>query len=276
MERSSNQGVLFALAVLLLVAVGVVTIGERWWWLPPLGSVHGAWIDTLFNITLVVTGIVFVLVHVLLAYFVWRYRARSAEQRAYFYLENKPLELTYTLIPAVVLTGLIAAGTRAWFQIQGPAPAEALRVRVVGEQFAWRFQYPGPDGKLGRFAPRFISDENPFGIDPEDPAGRDDFVVTEMHLPLNQPVEVLITAKDVLHSFFIPAMRVKQDAVPGMTTRFWFVPTVAGTYDIPCAELCGQGHYIMRGVLVVESAQEFERWQQEQTPVGELLSSMSQ
>lgn len=271
MRGSSIHGVFFALAVLGLVAVGVITIGDQWWWLPPLASLHGAIIDRLFGITLVLTGIVFVVVHLLLAYFVWRYRERSPEQRAYFYLENRPLEITYTLIPAVALAGLIAEGTRAWFHIQGPPPPEALKVRVIGEQFAWRFQYPGLDGQLGRFDPRFVSDTNPFGIDPEDPASRDDIVATELHLPVSKPVVVFLNAKDVLHSFFVPALRVKQDAVPGMTTRFWFVPTHVGTYDIPCAELCGQGHYIMRGQMVVESDTAFEAWLVQQPTLGSIL-----
>jgi cytochrome c oxidase subunit 2 len=271
MSTGQIHGIFFALAVVGLVLVGVITIGDQWWWLPPLASVHGATIDRLFTITLVITGIVFVLVHLLLAYFVWRYRARSPEQQAYFYLENRPLEITYTVIPAIVLTGLIAAGVNAWFRIQGPPPQDALAVRVIGEQFAWRFQYPGSDGQLGRFNPRFITDENPFGIDPEDPAAKDDIVATELHLPVNKPVVAYINAKDVLHSFFVPALRVKQDAVPGMTTRFWFIPTMTGTYDIPCAELCGQGHYIMRGQMVVESDTAFEAWLAQQPTLASML-----
>ncbi len=260
MQAGSVHGVLFAVAVLVLVGIGVVTIGDQWWWLPPVASIHGATIDALFTVTLVVTGIVFILVHLLLAYFVWRYRARSPQQQAYFYLENRPLEVVYTLVPALTLTSLIAVGTRAWFRIHSSPPAEAMPVRVIGEQFAWRFQYPGADGTLGRFHPRFISEENPFGLDPEDPASHDDIITTELHVPLNRPVVAYINSKDVLHSFFVPALRVKQDAVPGMTTRFWFIPTQTGTYDIPCAELCGQGHYIMRGQMVVESNAAFEAW----------------
>ncbi len=271
MRHGSMHGVFFALVLLLLVAVGVVTIGDRWWWLPPLASEHGAVIDRLFTVTMVITGIVFVLVHLLLAYFLWRYRQRSAEQRAYFYLENRPLEITYTLIPAIVLTSLIAAGTRAWFRIQGKPPAEAVPIRVIGEQFAWRFQYPGLDGKLGRFDPRFVSEENPFGIDPTDPASKDDIIAPELHVPVNKAVVAYINSKDVLHSFFVPALRVKQDAVPGMTTRFWFVATRTGTYDIPCAELCGQGHYIMRGQMVVESDTAFENWLAAQPTVATML-----
>ncbi len=271
MRTSGIHGIFLALAVLVLVVVGVVTIGDRWWWLPPLASVHGAIIDGLFTTTLVITGIVFVLVHALLAYFVWRYRERSPEQRAYFYLENRPLEVTYTVIPAIVLTGLIATGTRAWFDIHGAPPQEAFPVRVIGEQFAWRFQYPGLDGKLGRFDPRFVSDENPFGIDPNDPASRDDIIATELHVPVNKPVVAYINAKDVLHSFFVPALRVKQDAVPGMTTRFWFIATQTGTYDIPCAELCGQGHYIMRGQMVVEADTAFENWLAAQPTMATVL-----
>ncbi|MCS6966389.1 MAG: cytochrome c oxidase subunit II [Candidatus Kapabacteria bacterium] len=271
MRTGSMHAVLFAVAVVGLVIVGVVTVGDQWWWLPPLASVHGAHIDWLFDITMVITGIVFVVVHLLLAYFVWRYRMRSPEQQAYFYLENRPLEVTYTIIPAIVLTGLVAEGTRAWFQIHGTPPENAMPVRVIGEQFAWRFQYPGSDGELGRFHPRYVSEVNPFGIDPGDPAAKDDIVTTELHVPVNKPVVAYINAKDVLHSFFVPELRVKQDAVPGMTTRFWFVPTRIGTYDIPCTELCGQGHYIMRGQMVVESDTVFEAWLAEQPTLATIL-----
>jgi cytochrome c oxidase subunit 2 len=140
------------------------------------------------------------------------------------------MEALWTIVPAVIMAALIISGARLWAKIYSPPPADRFIVEVTGEQFKWAFRYPGKDGQFGRTNPKLISDENKLGVDPKDPASQDDIVINpgegELHLPVGQPVEVLIRSKDVLHSFFLPHMRVKQDAVPGMTTRFWFTPTV--------------------------------------------------
>jgi cytochrome c oxidase subunit 2 len=140
------------------------------------------------------------------------------------------------------------------------------RVRVVGEQFAWNVHYPGPDGLFGPTAiERIEAAMNPLGLDYDDPSARDDLVlVNQLHVPVDRAVEVVLSSKDVIHSFYLPFMRVKQDAIPGQTVRLHFTPTVTGRSEIACAELCGLGHARMRGFLVVQSAEEYESWYQEE------------
>jgi len=257
-RRTARQ--LSLLILLMIVGGGVASFlvaRGRWWLLPP-ASTQGVEIDRLFYTTLVVTGIAFVLVHVLLALFVWM---GSRRQQAAYWHDHRTLELTYTLVPAAILVTLISMGAVVWARIHAPAPPNALLVEVRGEQFGWRFRYPGPDGVLGRVNPALINlRTNPLGLDPADPAGRDDIQTTELHLVGNRPVRVRLRSRDVLHSFFIPAFRVKQDAVPGMTVDVVFTPTREGRYEIACAELCGVGHYIMRGKITVESQAAFDAW----------------
>lgn len=251
-----------ALILFMVVLGGVaMTVAARSrWWMLPVASAHGVEVDRLIYTTLAVTGIVFVLVHLVLALFVWLYADRGPGRAQYWY-DDRTLELTYTLIPAAVLITLISMGAVVWGRIHSPPPEDAMVVEVRGEQFGWVFRYPGPDGVFGRVEPQLISTrENPMGLDPADSAGTDDVVARELHLVENQPVRVRIRSKDVLHSFFVPAFRVKQDAVPGMTVEIWFRPTKAGDYELACAELCGIGHYIMRGKIKVESRQAFDAW----------------
>ncbi|MFN4179043.1 MAG: cytochrome c oxidase subunit II [Armatimonadota bacterium] len=269
------EGILLALFLVLLVVVAVVTVAGRFWWLPPLASEHGKAIDTLFVVTLIVTGTVFVLVHLFLAFLVVRYSG-SENRRATYQVGNRTLEIIWTIVPAVILTSLIVSGGRLWsrIQISGP-PKDAFEVEVWGEQFRWTFRYPGKDGKFGRTDPKLISVENPLGIDKNDPASKDDifFFAGEenLHIPVNKPVVIYLRSKDVLHSFYVPQFRVKQDAVPGMVTRTWFVATKKGEYEIVCAELCGLGHYMMRGVMVVEDEEDVQNWLKEQLTVADVL-----
>lgn len=260
-ERRTGQIYALLIAVLVILGGGGLTLySMRRWWLPPVASVHGVAVDRLFNVTLVLTGLVYVGVHVLLAWLIWRYPAHGTERAAHWH-ENRTLELTYTIVPAIALVILISMGAVVFARIHRPAPSDALVVEVRAEQFAWVARYPGPDGAFGRVDPARINlRENPMGLDPADPAGADDIVTRELHLVADRPVRVRLRAKDVLHSFFIPQFRVKQDAVPGMTIETWFVPTRAGDYEIACAELCGVGHYVMRGKVRVESQQAFDAW----------------
>jgi len=260
----------FSLVILLLIALGGVVsffVARARWWLPPGASTQAVEIDRLFITTLIVTGIVFFLVHVLLAVLIWQGGRRTAP--AAYWHDNRTLELTYTLAPAAILVTLIAMGAVVWTRVHAAPPPNALLVEVRAEQFGWVFRYPGADGRFGRTdATRFTGRDNPLGIDPADPAGRDDIVTRELHVVSNRPVHVRLRAKDVLHSFFVPQFRVKQDAVPGMTQNLVFQPTRPGTYEIACAELCGVGHYIMRGKVVVESQAAFEAWLAAQRPAA--------
>jgi cytochrome c oxidase subunit 2 len=134
-------------------------------------------------------------------------------------------------------------------------------VRVVAEQFAWNVHYPGADGQFGRTAVSLVSSSNPIGLDRTSPFGADDIVtLSEMHVPVNRPVIIQLSSKDVVHSFGVPAMRVKQDAIPGVTAPVWFTPTVTGNFEIACSQLCGLAHYRMRGVIIVESESAYRKF----------------
>lgn len=259
-RRTGRQLASLLVVMVVLGGVGMTLLARGRWWLLPVASAHGVDVDRLIYTTLVVTGIVFVLVHLLLAAFVWRYADRGTGRAAYWH-DDRTLELTYTLVPAAVLVTLISMGAVVWGRVHSPAPANALVVDVRAEQFGWLYRYPGPDGVFGRTDPALIhTRENPMGLVRTDPAGADDIIARELHLAVNQPVRVRLRSKDVLHSFFIPAFRVKQDAVPGMTVEVWFTPTREGKYELACAELCGVGHYIMRGQIIVESQQALQTW----------------
>jgi cytochrome c oxidase subunit 2 len=257
-----------SLVILFGMLAGVASMlaaRSRWWLLPP-ATAEGAEVDRLFYTTLAVTGLVFILVHVLLALLLWQGARRG---RAVYLREHTALELSYTLAPAAILVTLIAMGGVVWARVHAPAPPDALAVEARAEQFGWVFRYPGADGRFGRVDPAAINARtNPLGLAPDDPAAADDIVVRELHLVVDRPVRLRLRSKDVLHSFFIPQFRVKQDAVPGMTIDVAFRPTRAGTYELACAELCGVGHYIMRGKVVVETAAAFEAWLAGQRPAA--------
>jgi cytochrome c oxidase subunit 2 len=162
---------------------------------------------------------------------------------------------------------MVSMGGVVWATIHRAAPADALVVDVRGEQFAWLARYPGTDGAFGRVDPKLIDHRtNPMGLEPGDPHAADDIVSSEVHLVVDRPVRVRLRSTGVIHSFFVPAFRVKQDAVPGMTIEIWFTPTKEGTYEIACAELCGIGHYGMKGTVVVQSQREFDAWLAQQRP----------
>lgn len=202
-------------------------------------------------------------------YTIFRFHKSRHPKADYHGVQSKAsahLEFSVVLIEAVLLLGF---GLPLWGKRvtgdQFPDKADALRIRAVGEQFAWNFHYPGPDGVLGRAHTRFLSSSNPLGLDPTDPAGQDDVTSrTEMHLVTGRPVIIDLSAKDVIHSFSVHHMRMCQDAIPGSTIPMWFRPIRAGEYEIVCAQLCGAGHGTMRGVLKVETQAEFDAWMKEQ------------
>ncbi|MCS6991897.1 MAG: cytochrome c oxidase subunit II [Chitinophagales bacterium] len=278
-SRTDNDQLQGKLMLVFLIG-GFIALGYSLWamrdhlWIEP-AAVHARWLDSMFFITLFFTGIIFVLTQVLLFYFAYKYRHRPGRQ-ALYYPENTKLEMWWTVIPAIVLTTLVIIGVYRWFQITGPEPEDSMVVEITGQQFLWNYRYPGPDNKLGDFEFRYISGINKVGIDFNDPASRDDFMATEMHAVVNKPILLRIRAKDVIHSVGIPYMRVKMDAVPGLVTRFWFIPTITTkemrertgnpdfNYEIVCDQLCGTGHYGMKGILVVETQEEFDAWAKSQ------------
>jgi len=247
---SKLQGLLFALATVVLVVVATVLFARDW--LPPLASDRGA-IDQAINLTLIVTGVVFIITNLLLAWFAFRYQDSEGATAAYWH-DNTKLEITWTGATALVMLFFLFAALNLWADIQSPAPEDAMVVEVTGQQFRWVVRYPGPDGAFGRTDATLIdlNAENYIGVDRSDPAGADDVIrVNELQLVKDRPVRVRLRSTDVIHSFFVPDFRVKQDAMPGLVVETWFVPTRDGDFEIACAEHCGLGHYRMRGFVHV-------------------------
>ncbi len=241
----------------------------------PIASEHGVVTDRLFWITMGVTGAVFVLTHILLFWFSYRYQYNE-NKRAAYYPDNNKLEIIWTLVPALVLTVLIVSGWKAWTDITAPAPENAHVVEIMGYQFAWDVRYPGQDNQLGDYDYRLIDASNSRGVDFSDKNALDDFPAQKVVIPKGEPVLFKIRSRDVLHSVFAPHMRLKMDAVPGMPTRFWFVPSKTTAemreelgdeefvYEIACTEVCGGGHFSMRKEIEVVEPEAFQKWVAEQ------------
>jgi cytochrome c oxidase subunit 2 len=229
------------------------------WYFTPIASNWTA-VDTTISITFWVTGIVFVAVNLFMAYAIYRYRHR-ANARAQYEPENKKLEWWLLAVTTVGVAAMLAPGLLVWAKFVD-VPRDATVVEVVGQQWNWAYRFPGKDGKLGAVGTEFISGTNPLGIAPNDPDGKDDIVVAspEVHLPLGKPIKVLLRSNDVLHNFSVAQIRVKMDFVPGMVTHFWFTPTRTGNFDLLCEELCGIGHFAMRGRMVVEEEAAYQAW----------------
>jgi len=225
-----------------------------WMWLPPVATTYGPQIDSQFHTTYIAMGIVFVAAQVALGLFAWKYRDRG-KTHAYYSHGNIRLEAVWTVLTAILFIGLNLMGEHIWAQarFQGPAPGSE-QVEITGMQFQWYFRYPGPDGKYGRTRADLEdpSTGNALGIDPDDAAAKDDIVTSTLVLPVDRELDVSLKTLDVIHDFFVPEFRFKQDAVPGLLIRMHFTPNRVGDYEIDCAELCGSGHYKMRaGVKVV-------------------------
>lgn len=261
----------FAVVLILLVIGSVIFHFASPWWFTPIASNWGM-IDTTVIITFWVTGIVFVAVNLFMAYAIVKYRHRK-DQRAHYEPENKKLEIWLTAITTVGVALMLAPGLFVWAKII-EVPDGASEVEVVGQQWHWSYRYPGPDGVFGQVEQSLISRENPFGVIPDDPAGQDDILVSDpvLHLPVNQPVKLLLRSKDVLHDFAVAEFRLKMDLVPGMVTYFWLEPTVIGEYDVLCEELCGIGHHTMQGRVIVESQADYETWLATQPSFASLQS----
>jgi cytochrome c oxidase subunit II len=242
----------------------------------PIASEHGLRTDTLFWITMVVTVVAFTIISIVMFIFLYQYQYKEG-RKAKFYPDNHYLELTWTIVPAVVLTILIITGLRAWNDITGPASKEAEVIEIVGQQFAWTARYPGKDNQLGSYNYKNIDAINEFGLEiRKDKNTFDDFKSLELHLPVNKEILLKIRAKDVLHSVFLPHFRVKMDAVPGMPTQFKFIATKTTeqmraelsnpnfNYELACTEICGRGHFSMKMSVVVEDQESYERWKASQ------------
>ena len=242
----------------------------------PIASEHGIVTDRLFWITTAITGAVFLVTHILLFWFGYKYQYDEKRKAAY-YPDNNTLEVIWTLVPALVLTVLVLTGWKAWSDITSPAPENAHKVEIMGYQFAWEIRYAGRDGQLGEYDYRLINATNSMGINFQDKNALDDFPSPVIVIPKGEPVLFMIRARDVLHSVFVPHMRLKMDAVPGMPTRFWFVPNKTTAemreetgnpdfeFELACAELCGVGHFSMKRIITVVEPAEYQKWMAEQS-----------
>jgi cytochrome c oxidase subunit 2 len=214
-------------------------------WLPENVSTFGGEIDSLFYLIYYITGAVFILVTVLMVLFLILYRHREGRRATYSH-GNTALEIIWTVIPAIILVALSFMSVSSWGKIKSHAPPSDFQIQVTAKQFNWEILYPGPDGKFGT----------------EDDLQMDN----DMHIPVNKVVHIILKSRDVIHSFFLPQLRVKQDAVPGRDILVWFEATKPGRYELPCAELCGFGHSGMKAWLYVHPPVEYQRWVKEQWP----------
>lgn len=242
--------------------------------LPESASVQGDHYDSMLAVTFVLTGFVFFVTQILLFYFVFRYQS-TENRKAFFYSHNNKLEVLWTTVPALALVVLVVIGLKNWFTVTDRAPNNAMVVQVMGKQFNWLIRYPGPDGVLGKTDFRLMNDaNNVMGLDWNDKASQDDIIVEngELHVIKQLPVQLVINSRDVIHDVGLPHFRMKMDAVPGITTTMWFTPKFTTTemkekthnpnfvYEISCDQMCGKGHYSMRGTVVVQTEQEFKEW----------------
>jgi cytochrome c oxidase subunit 2 len=265
-KGSTVAATALALLIVVMTVITVYIFVEKIWWFPPSITDEGALFDAQFLRTLVITGVIFVAAQLGLAWVLFRYRDRG--QSARYFEGNNIMEGAWTIATLVLFVGLGIYAERAWAEVHfiGAEPG-ALPIEVTGQQFAWNFRYAGPDGVFGRTRPDLVSAStgNAVGVDPTDPAGKDDIISPgTIAVPAGREVDLIIKSLDVTHSFFVRELRLKQDAVPGMTIHLHFTANTPGTYEVACAELCGLGHYKMRATMIVMTEPDFEKWIQQQ------------
>jgi len=234
-----------ALSILgVALAPSAASALPSWMHLPEQASTYAPQIDGMFHLIMWITGVIFVLVEAVLLVFLWKYRRRPGREVHYTHGNNR-LEVIWTIIPALICVMLALLSRKLWEDIKEHMPHDALEIHVTGEQFAWNILYPGPDGKFD--------------------TADDIATLNQLHFPVGKAVVATLSSKDVIHSFFLPEFRVKQDAVPGMKTRIWFEGNKVGHWEIACAELCGLGHFRMKGFVTVDTPEDYQKWLAEQT-----------
>jgi cytochrome c oxidase subunit 2 len=274
------MGRVLAVIIWIITLLSVLLFVSGKWWFPAAISEHAPALDRQFLITIIVVGIAFTAAQVGLGWMVWKYRdTGNAASRAVYSHGSNRLEVIWTVITAVIFITLGLMGQSVWAQLRlHDAPPGSYTVEVVAQQFQWNFHYPGKDGKFGRTDPKFIDDGslNFVGLDNTDATGADDIVTSTIAIPVNRPVELRLRSKDVIHNFWVPQLRFKQDLVPGMEIKVHFTANRIGSYELACAELCGQLHFKMRAFMLVLPEEEIQALQampqeQFQTHVQELL-----
>ena len=246
--------------VFLAVIIGSIIfhVWTPWWW-TDIASNWSAMDDTII-LSFWIGGGAFILVCLFMVYCIFKYRYKEG-RRSEYKPEDKKLEKGLTWITTIGVVALLAPGLVVWNNYIR-VPDNAIHVEVMAWQWGWKYRLPGKDGKLGTSNNRIISDENPYGMNMEDPNGKDDVFVesNELHLLKDRPVKILLRSIDVLHNFYVPQFRSKMDAVPGTITYYWFEPNKIGDYEVLCAEYCGVAHYAMRGRVIVENEENYNKW----------------
>ena len=276
------MGRVLAVIIWLLTLLSVVIFFNKKWWLPPAISDHAPALDRQFMLTIIIVGIAFSAAQIGLGWVVWKYRdSGKADDRALYTHGSNRLEVVWTVITAIVFISLGVMGQRVWASLRlHDAPAGSYSVEVVAQQFQWNFHYAGNDNVFGRTEPSLIDDSalNFIGIDESDPSAKDDAVTSSLVIPVNRPVELKLRSKDVIHSFWVPPLRFKQDLVPGMEIKVHFTANKVGKYELACAELCGQLHFKMKSYMLVLPEDQITALralpqEQFQTKLQELLNS---
>ena len=280
----------YVAVILALIVIGSV-IFNVWspWQFTEIAS-NWEFIDFTVMVTWWICGIAFVILGLFMAWAVWKYKYHES-QESHYEPENAQLESWLTIITTIGVVIMLAPGLIVWDDYV-QVPPDAMEVEVLGEQWTWKYRFPGEDGVLGAtsvkksversfdpetnssittFEPNFSS-LNPFGMKDGDPYGEDDILIntSTFHLPVDRNIKLVMRSKDVLHNFWVPEIRAKMDMVPGMITYFWFRPTRTGTFEVVCAELCGKSHYAMRGEMVIQTQEDFENWLSTQVTWAEM------
>jgi cytochrome c oxidase subunit II len=275
------MGRVLAVIIWIITLLSVLMFVSGKWWFPAAISEHAPALDRQFMITIVVVGISFTAAQIGLGWMVWKYRdTGSKSDRAVYSHGSNRLEVLWTVITAIVFISLGVMGQSVWASLRlHDAPAGSYSVEVVAQQFQWNFHYAGRDGKFGRTDPQLIDDGtlNFVGLDSSDPSAADDSVTSALAIPVNRPVELRLRSKDVIHNFWVPQLRFKQDLVPGMEIKVHFTANRVGKYELACAELCGQLHFKMKSYMLVLPEEEIQAMQampqeQFQAKMAELLN----
>ena len=263
---------MFVSIIFVLIIIGSIIFHfwSPWWW-TPVASNWGNIDDTII-LSFWVTGAVFVAVCLFMSYCVWAYRYRP-DRKAEYKPEDKKLEFRLTWLTALGVAALLAPGLVVWNKFI-TVPENAMKIEVVAYQWGWNYRLPGVDGVLGKTSVGLISDDNPYGLDINDPNSKDDIIVmdSDLHLEINQPVKVELRSLDVLHNFYVPQFRAKMDMLPGIITYYWFTPEKKGDYEVLCAEYCGTGHYAMRGRVLVDEEKDYSNWLAKQISFEKMLA----
>jgi len=275
--KDNKLNALFMLGFMVvgLILVVYMIIRFKPYMLPVAASIHGVETDSLLNWNFLVIGIVFFITQIALFWYVFRYQYRKGE-RAYYYPHNNTIEFIWTVIPTIVLSVLIITGLSSWNRITSTDDKHGMVVEVYGKQFKWIVRYAGGDNKLGPSNFRKISPVNELGLDSLHQDTEDDVIASELHMPVNTPMQFYFHSSDVIHSAYFPHFRAQMNCVPGMTTNFYFVPTITTAkmreitgnpkfdYVLLCNKVCGNAHFNMNAKIVVETKEEFQRWYKSQ------------